>query len=154
MSMVLDRYSESVLGIISNKIHNLCISCCIIFVPLKWVYIIYNIYIFCSSRSARPPRSSVAHGRLPAVTAWYEGRGTPNLFILGTSSHSRDYRMSAGGFIHGFRYTGSFSMLGFLLATCMTVICVEIMLSKANVLLKSLGEWSYWTVTNLCTLWQ
>ncbi len=28
------------------------------------------------------------------------------MFVLGTAAHSRDYRMSAGGFVHGFRYTG------------------------------------------------
>uniref|UniRef100_A0AAZ3PH57 Uncharacterized protein n=1 Tax=Oncorhynchus tshawytscha TaxID=74940 RepID=A0AAZ3PH57_ONCTS len=55
--------------------------------------------------SARPPSSEGARGRLPGVTAWYEGRGTPDLFVLGTAAHSRDYRSSAGGFIHGFRYT-------------------------------------------------
>uniref|UniRef100_A0A8C8JV81 FAD-dependent oxidoreductase domain-containing protein 2 n=1 Tax=Oncorhynchus tshawytscha TaxID=74940 RepID=A0A8C8JV81_ONCTS len=49
--------------------------------------------------------SEGARGRLPGVTAWYEGRGTPDLFVLGTAAHSRDYRSSAGGFIHGFRYT-------------------------------------------------
>uniref|UniRef100_A0A8C8IMP2 FAD-dependent oxidoreductase domain-containing protein 2 n=1 Tax=Oncorhynchus tshawytscha TaxID=74940 RepID=A0A8C8IMP2_ONCTS len=57
------------------------------------------------SSSARPPSSEGARGRLPGVTAWYEGRGTPDLFVLGTAAHSRDYRSSAGGFIHGFRYT-------------------------------------------------
>lgn len=57
--------------------------------------------------SARPPSSEGARGRLPGVTAWYEGRGTPDLFVLGTAAHSRDYRSSAGGFIHGFRYTGN-----------------------------------------------
>ena len=56
--------------------------------------------------SARPANSDVARGRMPAVTPWYEGRGTPGLFVLGTAAHSRDYRSSAGGFIHGFRYTG------------------------------------------------
>ncbi|XP_056309457.1 FAD-dependent oxidoreductase domain-containing protein 2 [Danio aesculapii] len=63
----------------------------------------FNFSIF--DGSARPPQSSGARGRLPGVTAWYEGRGTPNMFVLGTAAHSRDYRMSAGGFIHGFRYT-------------------------------------------------
>ncbi|XP_070778613.1 FAD-dependent oxidoreductase domain-containing protein 2 [Enoplosus armatus] len=50
-------------------------------------------------------RSENAKGRLPGVTAWYEGKDTPGLFVLGTAAHSRDYRSSAGGFIHGFRYT-------------------------------------------------
>lgn len=40
------------------------------------------------------------------MTAWYEGKDTPGLFVLGTAAHSRDYRSSAGGFVHGFRYTG------------------------------------------------
>lgn len=100
---------------------------------LVWILLMCDQFVSCvSSSSARPPHSSVARGRLPAVTAWYEGRGTPNLFILGTSAHSRDYRMSAGGFIHGFRYTG----LLFTHPLCKK----ENTMSKANVLLKSLGE--------------
>ncbi|XP_026217592.1 FAD-dependent oxidoreductase domain-containing protein 2 isoform X2 [Anabas testudineus] len=63
----------------------------------------FNFSIFDSS--ACPPNSENAKGRLPAVTAWYEGKNTPGLFVLGTAAHSRDYRSSAGGFIHGFRYT-------------------------------------------------
>ncbi|KAM6957111.1 FAD-dependent oxidoreductase domain-containing protein 2 [Aplochiton taeniatus] len=63
----------------------------------------FNFSIF--DGSARPPSSEGARGRLPGVTAWYEGRGTSGLFVLGTAAHSRDYRSSAGGFIHGFRYT-------------------------------------------------
>ncbi|XP_013864360.1 FAD-dependent oxidoreductase domain-containing protein 2 [Austrofundulus limnaeus] len=63
----------------------------------------FNFSIF--DRSACPPRSENAKGRLPEVTAWYEGRNSPGLFVLGTAAHSRDYRASAGGFIHGFRYT-------------------------------------------------
>lgn len=63
----------------------------------------FNFSIF--DGSARPPNSEQARGKLPGVTAWYEGRGTPGLFVLGTAAHSRDYRSSAGGFIHGFRYT-------------------------------------------------
>ncbi|XP_047214540.1 FAD-dependent oxidoreductase domain-containing protein 2-like [Girardinichthys multiradiatus] len=63
----------------------------------------FNFSIFDSS--ACPPHSENAKGRLPGVTAWYEGKNTPGLFLLGTASHSRDYRASAGGFVHGFRYT-------------------------------------------------
>ncbi|XP_015245857.1 PREDICTED: FAD-dependent oxidoreductase domain-containing protein 2 [Cyprinodon variegatus] len=63
----------------------------------------FNFSIFHSS--ACPPHSENAKGRLPGVTAWYEGKNTPGLFLLGTASHSRDYRASAGGFVHGFRYT-------------------------------------------------
>uniref|UniRef100_A0A8C9U9I7 FAD-dependent oxidoreductase domain containing 2 n=1 Tax=Scleropages formosus TaxID=113540 RepID=A0A8C9U9I7_SCLFO len=63
----------------------------------------FNFSIFEGAASLL--HSGMARGRLPAVTAWYEGKGTPGLFVLGTASHSRDYRSSAGGFIHGFRYT-------------------------------------------------
>ncbi|XP_061702872.1 FAD-dependent oxidoreductase domain-containing protein 2 isoform X2 [Syngnathoides biaculeatus] len=63
----------------------------------------FNFSIFDSS--ACPLNSKNAKGRLPRVTAWYEGHDTPGLFVLGTAAHSRDYRTSAGGFIHGFRYT-------------------------------------------------
>lgn len=55
---------------------------------------------------SRLPNSDNAKGRLPQLTAWYEGVNTPDLFVLGTAAHSRDYRSSAGGFVHGFRYTG------------------------------------------------
>ncbi|MGH0187537.1 UNVERIFIED_CONTAM: hypothetical protein FKN15_025353 [Acipenser sinensis] len=48
-----------------------------------------------------PPR------KYPLLTPWYETRRTPGIFIIGTASHGRDHRRSAGGFIHGFRYTES-----------------------------------------------
>ncbi|KAM7114271.1 FAD-dependent oxidoreductase domain-containing protein 2 isoform 2-T2 [Molossus nigricans] len=43
--------------------------------------------------------------KYPLVRASYESKGSRGLFVLGTASHSVDYRKSAGGFIHGFRYT-------------------------------------------------
>lgn len=69
------------------------------------------IFFITKSRSARLHNSKNAKGRLPELTAWYEGVQTPDLFVLGAASHSRDYRTSAGGFIHGFRYTGKSSVL-------------------------------------------
>ncbi|XP_062874938.1 FAD-dependent oxidoreductase domain-containing protein 2 [Trichomycterus rosablanca] len=63
----------------------------------------FNFSIF--NGSTCPPHSSRVRGRMPAVTPWYEVRGKQNMFILGAAAHSRDYRLSAGGFIHGFRYT-------------------------------------------------
>lgn len=67
----------------------------------------------CLPSSARPRHSGNAKGRLPELTAWYEGKNTPGLFVLGTAAHSRDYRLSSGGFIHGFRYTGERSNTDF-----------------------------------------
>lgn len=43
--------------------------------------------------------------KYPLIRASYEAKGSRGLFVLGTASHSVDYRKSAGGFIHGFRYT-------------------------------------------------
>ncbi|XP_028671411.1 FAD-dependent oxidoreductase domain-containing protein 2 [Erpetoichthys calabaricus] len=49
----------------------------------------------------------VAGGRkkYPRITPWYEAVNDPGIFVIGTASHSIDHRKSAGGFIHGFRYT-------------------------------------------------
>lgn len=46
--------------------------------------------------------------KYPQIKPSYESRGTRGLFVLGTASHSVDFRKSAGGFIHGFRYTSKY----------------------------------------------
>ncbi|XP_039209030.1 FAD-dependent oxidoreductase domain-containing protein 2 [Crotalus tigris] len=43
--------------------------------------------------------------KYPLIKPSYEAKATRGLFLLGTASHSVDFRKSAGGFIHGFRYT-------------------------------------------------
>ncbi|XP_028601491.2 FAD-dependent oxidoreductase domain-containing protein 2 isoform X2 [Podarcis muralis] len=43
--------------------------------------------------------------KYPLIKPSYEAKATRGLFVLGTASHSVDFRKSAGGFIHGFRYT-------------------------------------------------
>uniref|UniRef100_T1JNK9 FAD-dependent oxidoreductase domain-containing protein 2 n=1 Tax=Strigamia maritima TaxID=126957 RepID=T1JNK9_STRMM len=48
------------------------------------------------------------HGRkakYPAIKQNLESFSVPGLYFAGTITHSLDYRKSAGGFIHGFRYT-------------------------------------------------
>lgn len=50
------------------------------------------------------------HGRgrtkkYPSIGHNYESSNLPGVFFAGTTSHSLDFRKSAGGFIHGFRYT-------------------------------------------------
>jgi thioredoxin reductase len=48
---------------------------------------------------------NVSHnGKFPSIHANYESISHPNLFFIGALMHSRDYKMSSGGFIHGFRY--------------------------------------------------
>ncbi|XP_048196398.1 FAD-dependent oxidoreductase domain-containing protein 2 [Perognathus longimembris pacificus] len=57
------------------------------------------------NQSLRLSSGSEFGKKYPLIRASYESKGTRGLFILGTASHSVDYRKSAGGFIHGFRYT-------------------------------------------------
>ncbi|XP_005100558.2 FAD-dependent oxidoreductase domain-containing protein 2 [Aplysia californica] len=43
--------------------------------------------------------------KYPAIKHNYESVDSTGMFYAGTASHSLDFRKSAGGFIHGFRYT-------------------------------------------------
>ncbi|KAM6162113.1 FAD-dependent oxidoreductase domain-containing protein 2 isoform 1-T1 [Erethizon dorsatum] len=63
----------------------------------------FNFSIF--NQSLRLSSGSKFSKKYPLIRASYESKGSRGLFILGTASHSVDYRKSAGGFIHGFRYT-------------------------------------------------
>ena len=44
--------------------------------------------------------------KYPKIGYNYESVDNRNMFFAGTATHSLDFRKSAGGFIHGFRYTG------------------------------------------------
>ncbi|KAK3705201.1 hypothetical protein QZH41_014001, partial [Actinostola sp. cb2023] len=43
--------------------------------------------------------------KYPSISPSYESLTVPHLYFAGTNTHSIDLRKSAGGFIHGFRYT-------------------------------------------------
>lgn len=43
-------------------------------------------------------------GKYPALKDNYESVNAKNLFFTGTLAHSHDFKKSAGGFVHGFRY--------------------------------------------------
>lgn len=45
------------------------------------------------------------HDRYPALDATYQSVNVPGLYFAGTLTHGNDKGRSAGGFIHGFRYT-------------------------------------------------
>jgi len=45
------------------------------------------------------------NGKYPAIGFDYQSRTIPGLYFAGTLAHGLDFRRSAGGFIHGFRYT-------------------------------------------------
>ena len=53
----------------------------------------------------------------------YETVSMPGLYIAGTAAHSLDWRKSAGGFIHGFRYTGEIGLILGFYASILWVKC-------------------------------
>ncbi|KAM9324489.1 FAD-dependent oxidoreductase domain-containing protein 2, partial [Gastrophryne carolinensis] len=56
-------------------------------------------------KSVRLKHASGLQKKYPLLKASYEAKHTQGLFVVGTASHGIDFRKSAGGFIHGFRYT-------------------------------------------------
>ncbi|XP_074127678.1 FAD-dependent oxidoreductase domain-containing protein 2 [Sminthopsis crassicaudata] len=63
----------------------------------------FDFSIFSSTLGLEPGKGQKK--KYPLIKGSYESKKTRGLFVLGTASHSVDYRKSAGGFIHGFRYT-------------------------------------------------
>ena len=59
--------------------------------------------VFCES--VRPEMDEGSKNRYPRLRPDYRSDNVPGLYFAGVLSHQRDYKRSAGGFIHGFRYT-------------------------------------------------
>ncbi|KAF6036631.1 hypothetical protein EB796_005078 [Bugula neritina] len=57
------------------------------------------------NQSGPHPLPHMRYTKFPHIQHTYESVQVPGLFFAGTSTHSLDFRKSAGGFIHGFRYT-------------------------------------------------
>lgn len=57
------------------------------------------------SNITMPERGRGKLKKFPRIKPTYESTNIPGLFFAGTIAHSLDFRESAGGFIHGFRYT-------------------------------------------------
>jgi thioredoxin reductase len=53
----------------------------------------------------KPGEITKRGGKYPSMTAAYESTNVPGLYFAGAVSHALDFGESAGGFIHGFRYT-------------------------------------------------
>ncbi len=69
--------------------------------------IIYQyVYSLFPPRSSKPMRAVGRLAKYPLIDADYSVVGSPHMYVIGAASHSLDFRRSAGGFIHGFRYTG------------------------------------------------
>ena len=52
------------------------------------------------------PRASKSSSKFPDCSADYQSTQYDDLYFLGPLGHILDFRKAAGGFIHGFRYTG------------------------------------------------
>ncbi|XP_065889903.1 FAD-dependent oxidoreductase domain-containing protein 2-like isoform X3 [Dysidea avara] len=61
----------------------------------------FNFSIF--THSANPISDNIK--KYPDLLTNYESSSVPDMFFAGAAAHSLDYKVSAGGFIHGFRYT-------------------------------------------------
>lgn len=61
----------------------------------------YQICYRVSDVAARPTQ------KYPYLDYDYRSPTVQGLYFTGTIAHSLDYRQSAGGFIHGFRYSGN-----------------------------------------------
>ena len=48
--------------------------------------------------------STIINDKYPEVNSMFESSNNKNLYFIGALMHSRDYKKSSGGFIHGFRY--------------------------------------------------
>ena len=59
-------------------------------------------------RAVEHPKPHPRYAKFPHIKYNYESESVDDMFFAGTSTHSLDFRKSAGGFIHGFRYTSEF----------------------------------------------
>jgi len=73
--------------------------------------IVYDRVIFCTgfgfddsiyAEECRP--ELVIKNRFPSLTCEWESTNVPGMYFAGTLTHSRDYKKTTSGFIHGFRY--------------------------------------------------
>ena len=64
------------------------------------------MYILSHFSSSSLQDKSYRKSKYPGIKHNYESQTVPGLYFAGTVTHSLDYRKSAGGFIHGFRYSG------------------------------------------------
>jgi hypothetical protein len=60
-------------------------------------------------RSSKHPKPHPTYPKFPAIDHSYESVHTPGIFFSGAATHSLDFKRSAGGFIHGYRYTSELS---------------------------------------------
>mmetsp|Transcript_37720 Transcript_37720/g.69793 ORF Transcript_37720/g.69793 Transcript_37720/m.69793 type:complete len:709 (-) Transcript_37720:162-2288(-) len=68
---------------------------------IRCIGFVHNMTVYDPSAAPKLLKSR----KHPDVTAEYESVNVPGLFFAGALGHGPDFRRSAGGFIHGFRYT-------------------------------------------------
>uniref|UniRef100_A0A1I8GTJ6 FAD/NAD(P)-binding domain-containing protein n=1 Tax=Macrostomum lignano TaxID=282301 RepID=A0A1I8GTJ6_9PLAT len=62
-------------------------------------------FVWDSRPTAKLNVTSVFRGKYPRVGNNFESVDAPGIYFAGAGVHSLDFRQSAGGFVHGFRYT-------------------------------------------------
>ena len=68
-----------------------------------------DVNYFCENflfRNYITPRPDGKAQKYPLINADFSLTDRKDVYVVGTASHSIDFRKSAGAFIHGFRYTG------------------------------------------------
>ncbi|XP_065302402.1 FAD-dependent oxidoreductase domain-containing protein 2-like [Dermacentor albipictus] len=63
----------------------------------------YNDDMF--SPCTKPERAAGRKAKFPLANRDFESANVPDLYFIGSAAHSLDFRETAGGFVHGFRYT-------------------------------------------------
>jgi len=63
----------------------------------------YDFSIF--NETGDHPKPNPHYNKFPHIKHNFESHTVNDMFFAGTSTHSLDFRQSAGGFIHGYRYT-------------------------------------------------
>ncbi|XP_015768238.1 PREDICTED: FAD-dependent oxidoreductase domain-containing protein 2-like [Acropora digitifera] len=64
----------------------------------------FDFTVFDNTTKPKPCKG-MRSKKYPSIKPDYESTTVPGLYFAGTNTHSIDFRKSAGGFIHGFRYT-------------------------------------------------
>lgn len=52
-------------------------------------------------------RGTGKRAKFPLIDDDFQVSENENMYVAGSAAHSLDFRKAAGGFIHGFRYTGA-----------------------------------------------
>ncbi|XP_031575280.1 FAD-dependent oxidoreductase domain-containing protein 2-like [Actinia tenebrosa] len=91
----VDKHSERPDNFAIREPYDRIIRC----IGFKFDFSIFN------NQTKPGPCTDKKSKKYPRIKPNYEAEAVPDMYFSGTNTHSVDFRKSAGGFIHGFRYT-------------------------------------------------